>query len=181
MDKLLCPHTSYAAAYLDHVIIHTPDWGTRLETLEAVLRTLRRAGPTANPAKCALGLAEARYLGYIVGRGIVKPQTNKLEAIQNWPRPTRKKQVHAFPGVVDYYRRFIPHFATRASPLTDLVKARGPNMVKWTNAAEGAFTDLRTALCNDPVLIAPDFNREFILQTDASKVGVGAVLSEMVG
>ncbi|CAM4611079.1 unnamed protein product [Lepidochelys kempii] len=181
MDKLLRPHTSYAAAYLDDVIIHTPDWGTHLEKVEAVLRTLRRADLTANPAKCALGLAEARYLGYIVGRGIVKPQMHKLEAIQNWPRPTRKKQVRAFPGVVGYYQRFIPHFATRASPLTDLVKARGPDMVKWTDAAEGAFTDLRTALCNDPVLTAPDFNREFILQTDASEVGLGAVLSQMVG
>ncbi|CAM5155444.1 unnamed protein product [Natator depressus] len=181
MDKLLRPHTSYAAAYLDDVIIHAQDWGTHLEKVEAVLRTLRRAGLTANPAKCAIGLAEARYLGYIVERGIVKPQTNKLEAIQNWPRPTRKKQVHAFLGVVGYYRRFIPHFATRASPLTDLVKAQGPDMVKWTDAAEGAFTDLQTALCNDPVLIAPDFNREFILQTDASEVGLGAVLSQMVG
>ncbi|CAM4600606.1 unnamed protein product [Caretta caretta] len=63
----------------------------------------------------------------------------------------------------------------------DLVKAQGPDMVKWTDAAEGAFTDLQTALCNDPVLIAPDFNREFILQTGASEVGLGAVLSQMVG
>ncbi|CAM4537529.1 unnamed protein product, partial [Caretta caretta] len=59
--------------------------------------------------------------------------------------------------------------------------ARGPDMVKWTDAAEWAFTDLRTALCNDPVLIAPDFNREFILQTDASEVDLGAVLLQMVG
>ncbi|CAM5073501.1 unnamed protein product [Natator depressus] len=103
MDKLLCPHTSYAAAYLDDVVIHTPDWGTHLEKVEAVLHTLRQAGLTANPAKCAIGLAQARYLGYIVGRGIVKPQTNKLEAIQNWPKTTRKKQVHAFLGMVGYY------------------------------------------------------------------------------
>ncbi|KAG6929764.1 hypothetical protein G0U57_004805, partial [Chelydra serpentina] len=54
-------------------------------------------------------------------------------------------------------------------------------MVKWTDAAEGAFTDLQTALCNDPVLLAPDFNKEFILQTDASEVGLGAVLSQMAG
>ncbi|CAM4671073.1 unnamed protein product [Caretta caretta] len=63
----------------------------------------------------------------------------------------------------------------------DLVKARRPDMVKWTDAAEGVFTDLRTALCNDPVLIAPDFNKEFILQTDASKGKLGVVLSQMVG
>ncbi|CAM4619121.1 unnamed protein product [Caretta caretta] len=181
MDKLLRLHTSYAVAYLDDVIIHTPDWETHLGKVEAVLDTLRWAGLTPNPAKCAIGLAEEKCLGYIVGRGMVKPQLNKLEAIQNWPRPNRKKQVQAFLGMVGYYRRFIPHFATRASPLTDLIKARGPDMVKWTDAAEKAFLDLQTALCSNPVLIAPDFNKEFILQTDASEVGLGAVLSQMVG
>ncbi|CAM4657190.1 unnamed protein product [Lepidochelys olivacea] len=103
MDKLLRPHRSYAAAYLDDVIIHTPDWETRLGKVEAVLDMLGQAGLTANPAKCAIGLAEAKYLGYIVGRGIVKPQLNELEAIQNWPRPNQKKQVRAFVGVVGYY------------------------------------------------------------------------------
>ncbi|CAM2113820.1 unnamed protein product [Caretta caretta] len=85
MDKLLRPHASYAAAYLDDVVIHTSDWETHLEKVEAVLDTLRHAGLTANPTKCAIGLTEARYLGYIVGRGVVKPQLTKLEAIQNWP------------------------------------------------------------------------------------------------
>ncbi|CAM4584081.1 unnamed protein product [Lepidochelys kempii] len=103
MDKLLRPHTSYAAAYLDDVISHTPDWETQLGKVEAVLDTLRQAGLRTNPAKCAIGLAEAKDLGYIVGRGMVKPQPNKLEAIQNWPRPNRKKQVLAFLGVVGYY------------------------------------------------------------------------------
>ncbi|CAM5086574.1 unnamed protein product [Natator depressus] len=111
---------------------------------------------------------------------MVKPQLNKLEAIQNWPQPNQKKQVPAFLGVVGYYQQFIPHFATRASLLTDLIKAQGPDMVKWTDAAEKAFMDLQTALCSNPVLIAPDFNKEFILQTDASEVGLGAVLSQMI-
>ncbi|CAM4657089.1 unnamed protein product [Lepidochelys kempii] len=111
---------------------------------------------------------------------MVKPQLNKLEAIQNWPRPNWKKQVQAVLGMVGYCQRFIPHFATRASPLTDLIKAQGPNMVKSADAAENAFTDLPTDLCSNPVLIAPDFNKEFILQTDASEVGLGAVLLQMV-
>ncbi|CAM5166045.1 unnamed protein product [Eretmochelys imbricata] len=181
MDKLLRPHTSYAVAYLDDVIIHTPDRDTHLGKVEAVLDTLRQAGLTANPAKCPIGLAEAKYLSYIGGRGIVKPQLNKLEAIQNWPRPNWKKQVWAFLGVVGFYRRFIPHFATRASPLTDLIKARGPDMVKWTDATEKALMDLQTALCSNPMLIAPDFNKEFILQTEASEVGLEAVLLQLVG
>ncbi|CAM5086146.1 unnamed protein product [Natator depressus] len=104
MDKLLWPHTSYTAVYLDNVIIHTPDQETHLKKVEAVLDTLRQADLKANPAKCAIGLAEAKYLGYIVGRGMVKPQLNKLEAIQNWHWLNRKKQVRAFLGMVGYYR-----------------------------------------------------------------------------
>ncbi|CAM5109558.1 unnamed protein product [Eretmochelys imbricata] len=63
----------------------------------------------------------------------------------------------------------------------DLVKARGPDPVRWSDAAERAFTDLRTALCSNPILIALDFTKEFILQTDASEVGLGAVLSQVIG
>ncbi|CAM5151742.1 unnamed protein product [Eretmochelys imbricata] len=66
-------------------------------------------------------------------------------------------------------------------PLMDLIKAQGPEIVKWTDVAEGAFADLRTALCCHPVLIAPDFEKEFILQIDASEIGLGAILSQMVG
>ncbi|CAM4646945.1 unnamed protein product [Lepidochelys kempii] len=104
LDKLLWPHTSYATAYLDDVIIHTPDWETHLRKVEAVLDTLRQADLTANPAKCSIGLAEAKYLGYILGRGMVKPQLNKLKAIQNWCWPNWKKQVWAFLDVVGYHR-----------------------------------------------------------------------------
>ncbi|CAM4589697.1 unnamed protein product [Caretta caretta] len=124
----------------------------------------------ANPVKCAIGFTEAKYVGYVVGKDLVKPQLNKLEAIQNWPQPSHKKQVLTF-LMVGYYRRFIPHFATRASPLMDLVKACGPDPVRWLDAAARAFADLRTSLCNNPVLVALDFTMEFILQTDVSEVG----------
>ncbi|CAM4607152.1 unnamed protein product [Caretta caretta] len=140
MDKLLRPHASYAAAYLDDVVIHIPDWKTHLEKVGAVLDTFRRAGLMVNPVKCTVGF---KYLGYVVGKGLVKPQLNKLEAIQNWPRPSRKKQVQTFLGVVGYYRRFILHSATRASPLMDIVKAHGPDPVKWSDAAERAFVTLQ--------------------------------------
>lgn len=65
--------------------------------------------------------------------------------------------------------------------MTDLIKARGPDIVKWTSAAEEAFTDLRTALYSNPVLVASDFEKELLLQMDASEVRLGAVLSQMLG
>ena len=85
----------------------------------------------------------------------------------------------SFLGLVGYYQRFIPGFATLASPLNDLTRKVLPDKVKWTEAAEGAFATLRGALCSEPILITPDFSLPLIVHTDASEVGLGAVLSQV--
>uniref|UniRef100_A0A803JIM9 Gypsy retrotransposon integrase-like protein 1 n=1 Tax=Xenopus tropicalis TaxID=8364 RepID=A0A803JIM9_XENTR len=180
MDRILKPHGRYAAAYLDDIVIHSTDWESHLAKVQAVVDSIRNAGLTANPAKCTIGLEEAKYLGFSIGRGLVKPQVTKVESIQNWPRPSTKKQVRTFLGLTSYYRRFIPDFATIASPLTDLTKAKAPVVVRWSTEAEEAFVKLKEALCAHPVLVAPDFRKGFIVQTDASDVGLGAVLSQEI-
>lgn len=92
MDVLLRPHMAYAVAYLDDVVIHSETWGEHLERLRRVLLDLRRAGLTANPRKCHLALSEAKYLGFCVGRGLIRPQEKKVTAILSAPRPTTKTQ-----------------------------------------------------------------------------------------
>ncbi|XP_061119601.1 uncharacterized protein LOC133142388 [Conger conger] len=179
MDQVLRPHQKYAAAYLDDIVIHSTDWDSHVDKVEAVLMSLREAGLTANPTKCRLGLEEAAYLGHTVGRGRVKPQSNKVDSIGTWPQPATKKQVRMFLGLVGYYRQFIPEFAARAAPLHDLTKKEQPNRVQWNPLATAAFQDLRAALGEEPVLISPDFQKPFVLQTDASEVGLGAVLSQI--
>lgn len=180
MDRILRPHGGYASAYLDDVIIYTSDWESHLPKVQAVVDSLRQAGLTANPKKCTIGLEEAMYLGYTIGRGLIKPQLNKIDAIQNWPRPLNKKQVRSFLGIAGYYRRFIPNFASMAVPLTDLTKGKNSVMIKWTPEAERAFQSLKQALCSQPVLVCPDFHKPFSLQTDASEAGLGAVLSQII-
>ncbi|XP_063070441.1 uncharacterized protein LOC134461440 [Engraulis encrasicolus] len=179
MDRVLGPHKRYAAAFLDDVVIQSPDWESHLPRVQAVLDSLRNAGLTANPKKCRLAYSETNYLGYTVGRGLVKPQEAKLQAIRDWPRPLTKKQVRSFLGLAGYYRRFIANFASIAAPLTDLTTKRHSRMVKWDAAAETAFILLKQALCSSPVLVAPDFGKEFVVQTDASEVGLGAVLAQV--
>ncbi|KAJ8401284.1 hypothetical protein AAFF_G00385150 [Aldrovandia affinis] len=175
MDQILRPHREYMAAYLDDIIIYGNKWKSHLNWVSAVLHALREAWLTAKPKTFWLGLQEAEYLGYTIGRGCVKPQVKKVEAIRGWPCPLSKKQVRTFMGFTSYYQRFIPNFASLASPLTDLTKSRLPDQVEWTETAEKLFQ----ALCLGPVLVTPDFSKTLLVQTDASETGV--VLSKLQG
>ncbi|XP_078236495.1 uncharacterized protein LOC144584362 [Pogona vitticeps] len=95
-----------------------------------------------------------------------------------WPRPNTKKKDKSFLGLVGYYRKFIPRFSEMATPLTDLTRKKTDDRIPWTSDCEEAFRRLKEALINYPVLRAPDFDREFIIYTDASNSGVGAVLCQ---
>ncbi|XP_073510768.1 uncharacterized protein [Phyllobates terribilis] len=178
MDWILASHKKPATAYLDDIVIFSPDLGSHLQKFQAVLGALRKAGFTIKPKKCTLGKEELKYFGYIIGRGEIKPQVNKVEAIQNCLQPASKKQVWAFLGNVGYYRRFITNFPMKEAPLTDLLNGMKTAMAKWSSEADLVFQELKLALCKQPVLIAPDFNKEFVIQTNTSKVGIGAVLSQ---
>ena len=101
-----------------------------------------------------------------------------MAAIRDWPQPRTKKQVKSFLGLVGYYQRFIPGFATLASPLNDLTRKALPDRIAWSEAADQAFVTLREALCSEPVLINPDFASPLLVHTDASEVGLGGVPSK---
>ncbi|XP_078241957.1 uncharacterized protein LOC144586866 [Pogona vitticeps] len=128
--------------------------------------------------KLQLGSPEIKYLGHMVGGGVIKPLEAKIEAVRDWPRPNTKKKVKSFLGLVGYYRKFIPRFSEIAAPLTDLTRKKTDDRIPWTSDCEEAFQRLKEALINYPVLRAPDFDREFIIYTDASNSGVGAVLCQ---
>ncbi len=181
MDKVLRPHSAYAAAYLDDIIIHSNDWQRHMEHLRVVLGALRVAGLTANPRKCAIGRVEVRYLGFHLGHGQVRPQIDKTAAVAACPSPKTKKEVRQFLRLAGYYRRFVPNFSDLTSPLTDLTKKEAPDPVQWTELCQQALTKVKAALCGGPLLHSPNFDLPFLLQTDASDRGLGAVLAQVVG
>ena len=106
------------------------------------------------------------------------PVESKIMAVKEMPRPRTKKEVRSFLGMVGYFRRFIPHFATKAEPLTELTKKGKPESVEWTAVTERAMQVLKKDLSESVMLKNPDFTQTFQLQTDASDVGIGAVLSQ---
>ncbi|KAL3967106.1 alpha-2-macroglobulin-like protein [Sarotherodon galilaeus] len=180
MDHVLRDVSAFSAAYLDDVVVYSQSWEEHVIHLQKVLRSIRMAGLTINPKKCSIAKREVEYLGFVVGSGKIKPQVGKIEAIQSFPVPTTKRKVRGFLGLVGWYRKFIPSFAERSTVLNDLTKGSAPNKVRWTEDCEQAFGDLKEAVCTHPVLHSPDFNKPFILQTDASGVGLGAVLQQEV-
>ena len=109
---------------------------------------------------------------------MVRPEIDKVEAVRAFATPQTKTDVRAFLGLTGYYRRFIPDYASVALPLTDLTKKTAPNQVRWDQKCDLAFNQLKQLLCSSPILQSPDFSCPFILQTDASDRGVGAVLTQ---
>ena len=109
----------------------------------------------------------------------VSPLPSKIEAIKQIPVPKTVKEVRSFLGLSGYYRRFIKNYATISAPLTKLTTKTCTTQFNWTADCENAFTLLKTCLCKSPVLVHPKFDREFLLQTDASDIGLGAILSQL--
>ena len=178
MDCLIEGLEDFTAAYLDDLVIYSESWDEHLQHIQCVLHKLQEAGLTAKPAKCQFAMAQCTYLGHIVGGGRVYPEVDKLQAVENFPVPTTKKQVRSFLGLTGYYRRFMADYASIAVPLTDLTKKSAPNQVRWNTVCNDAFIHLKKLLCSKPVLWSPNFSKDFVLQTDASDFGVGAVLSQ---
>ena len=179
MDKIMQGLEAYVAEYIDDIIIFSETWKDHVKHVREVLQRLRDNNLTAKPKKCKFGMRECTYLGHVVGNGQVKPDPEKLRAVEKYPVPETKKQVRGFLGLTGYYRRFIEDYVKIAAPLSDLTKKSLPDKVKWTAKCTNAFNILKEALCRSPVLINPDFTKMFFLQTDASDRGVGAVLSQL--
>ncbi|KAM9320174.1 gametogenetin-binding protein 2 [Gastrophryne carolinensis] len=179
VDQLLEGHREYAVAYLDDIAIFSKTWEEHLIHLHKVVKQIAEAGLTIKPEKCQVGMTEVQYLGHRVGGGTLRPEPSKVESIMAWPIPKTKKQVMSFLGTAGYYRRFVPDYSKIAKPRTDLTKKKVSKQITWTEDCNKAFVALKTALSNSPVLQAPDFSKRFVVQTDASNFGLGAVLSQV--
>ena len=162
--------------YVDDMLGHTRSWEEHLTAVRDIFSRVRAAHLTMRPTKCLLGYQSLGFVGHTVGKGQIAMETDKLERIANAPQPETKKQVRSFLGLAGYYRKFIPNFAEIAVPLTDLTKKGQPSKVKWEEPHQRAFRVLIDMLTRAPILRLPDFQRPFLVQTDASDVGVGAVL-----
>ncbi|GKC11998.1 retrovirus-related pol polyprotein from transposon 297 family protein [Tanacetum coccineum] len=127
-----------------------------------------------NP-KCEYGRSTLSYLGHIVSPDGVSVDPNKVRVFQEWLLLKNVKQLQGFLRFAGYYTRFVAHYATLVAPL---IKLLSKDAYVWTQSATVAFNDLKNGLMHTPVLALPDFSNNFLIQTDASGLGVGVVLSQ---
>jgi len=162
--------------FMDDIIVASDTWSQHLEALQVLFSRLAEVNISARPSKCFLGFSQLEFLGHCVGSGKVWPVDEKVEKILSAERPKTKKAVRSFIGLASYYRKFCPHFAEIALPLTNLTKGKMPNNVVWSQECENAFVNLKKRLSSKPICVLADPELPFTLRTDASDVGLGAVL-----
>ncbi|KAJ1206276.1 hypothetical protein NDU88_001685 [Pleurodeles waltl] len=179
VNQVLAGLDEFSAAYLDDIAVFSSTWEEHLQHLWRVLEALQKAGLTIKASKCQIGQGSVVYLGHQVGSGQVAPLQPKIDTILAWEPPKTQTEVRAFLGLTGYYRRFVKGYGTIVTPLTELTSKKQPKKVIWTEACQNAFDALKAAMCTAPVLQAPDYSKEFVVQTDASEHGIGAVLSQL--
>jgi hypothetical protein len=162
--------------YLDDVLVIGRSFEEHLANLREVFKRLWRAGLKLKPQKCLFGSDQVEYLGYVVSPTRISADPKKVIAVREFPPPCNVKELQSFLGLASYYRRFISGFSLVAHPL--FVLTRKNVEFEWNAACQTAFEELKDSLTQAPVLAFPLFDRGFTLDTDASGIGLGAVLSQ---
>ncbi|CAK1599216.1 unnamed protein product [Parnassius mnemosyne] len=179
MNLILGPEVQeFCVNYLDDLaIITTGTLDKHLEHIDIVLSKLNKAGLTCNLQKCEFICKEIRMLGFIISTEGIKTDPDKIRAIQEFPAPKKIKQLRAFLGLCNFYRRFIPNYSESIIPLCELLK-KGRKF-QWSGKEQKAFDFIKQQFINTIQLHHPDFNKPYYLQTDCSGVGMAGVLYQI--
>ncbi|GJP82930.1 hypothetical protein CLOP_g13152 [Closterium sp. NIES-67] len=164
----------FVLVYLEDILVYCKIEKEHTQHLKWVLGKLRKHKFYARLWKCHFYKHELEYLGHIVGNDGLKVDPKKVSAVQQWPVPQDVGQVRSFLGLANYFRRFLDNYSSVVAPLTALTRKR--SAWQWTDQCQKAFDEVKTMLTNAPVLALPDPSKPYEVVTDASTVGIGAVL-----
>ena len=183
--------------YLDDILVFGSTFEETLNRLDMVLSRLQEFGLKVKPEKSHLMKREVKYLGHIVSEAGIRTDPDKIAAVQSWKTLETETQLRSFLGLASYYRRFIQGFASIARPLHAILGPSNKQTAKkkkttqthdsrsfndkWTEECTKAFEELKRCLTSSPLLGYPDFKAPFVVETDASFSGLGAVLSQKQG
>ena len=178
MDRVLAGlHWETCLFYLDDIIVFSSTWEEHLARLREVFERLRHAKLKLGAEKCTFAAKEVNYLGHRVTEEGVMPESSLLAAIREIPPPKTPTEVRSFLSLASYYRCYVKGFAAIAAPLHALT--RKDAVFHWSEDCQAAFDQLKTLLTTSPITAFPDFSQAFLLYTDASTAGLGAILAQV--
>eukprot|EP01018_Ginkgo_biloba_P018976 Gb_14609 [translate_table: standard] len=165
----------FLGVYLDDIIVYSKTMKEHIQHLELMLQRLVDNRLYAKISKCEFAKPSIEYLGHIISKDDIQMDPTKIQAVVDWPTPKTLKKLRGFLGLAKFYRRFMKNFSTIAAPLTNLMKK---DAFQWSSEADRAFQNIKDALTKAPVLTTPDFQKPFIIECDASGLGIGVVLMQ---
>ncbi|GBG76828.1 hypothetical protein CBR_g23044 [Chara braunii] len=165
-----------AGVYLDDIFVFSKTLQEHQGHLRQVLEKLREANFKINAKKCEWAKTQVLYLSHVLNGDGIKPEDSKIEAIRDWPTPRTLTELRSFLGLANYYRKFVRNFSTIAAPLRRLLKKEA--IWQWDKDCTSALKKLKRALIEYPVLKVADPSLPFVVTTDASQYGIGAVLQQ---
>jgi hypothetical protein len=163
----------FVIVFFDDILVYSKTTAEHVQHLAIVFQCLMDNCFLLKLSKCSFCQPSISYLGHIVSADGVGPDPTKIESMVNWPYPKNLKQLRGFLGLTGFYRKFVHNYAIIAQPLTDLLKK---DAFQWTARAQEAFDQLKEAMTRAPVLALPNFEEDFVIETDASGIGMGVVL-----
>lgn len=169
----------FACHYLDDIAVISNTWEEHVNQITMVLQIIKDTGLTVKPSKCKFAQEKVQYLGHMVGQGELSPLEAKIKAILDFPQPQSKTEIRRLIGMISYYRKYLPNISETLMPLTSLTKGKErKGKIIWNENCENAFNEIKKMLTTKPVLKAPNFDKPFILLTDASNYGIGVILCQ---
>ena len=181
MTKILADCKSFASSYMDDVIIYSNSWEDYKVHIREVLSRLKKAGLTANPAKCCWGSTTMEFLGHTVGNGAITIPDKRVQALLRYTKHTTKKGLRSFLGAVSFYRRYVELLATDTAVLFPATSKLTPAKVSWMEDMESAFHNIRKSV-NAGCLLTISLPQDTMsIVTDALGSGIGGVLQVLRG
>ncbi|XP_066166261.1 uncharacterized protein [Oryza sativa Japonica Group] len=162
--------------FVDDILVYSRSLEEHKNHLRQVLSTLTHHQLKVKLSKCSFAQQSLAYLGHIISAQGVATDEEKIIAVKDWPTPLSVKDLRSFLGLTGYYRKFVRNYGVICKPLTNLL--RKGVLFQWTSVTQEAFVALKTALIEAPVLALPNFQQPFVVETDASDKGIGAVLMQ---
>ncbi|KAI0503667.1 hypothetical protein KFK09_014602 [Dendrobium nobile] len=174
MTEVLKPFSGkFCISYFDDILVYSTSFDEHVQHLAQLLQVLRSHKLYVNLSKCEFASPSIQFLGFVISREGVQADSRKVLAIRDWPTPRSMTDIRSFHGLANFYRRFIRGFSSIMAPITEVLKGTS---FSWNASQQDSFEAIKTALCNAPVLALPNFDKPFQVDTDASAVGIGAVL-----